>query len=121
MKIIREKMGVAQNLGLHDRILRFVAGCLLSGVPIYLMMVDSTAAWYTNYLIIISVYPFLTSIIGGDGIYSLFNIKSCGGSGRNQCGTLPYEIDAALGHNPIPENEHEHDLQHAHHHLAHRH
>ena len=115
MKQVREKIGVAQNLGLYDRISRFIAGCLLLGVPIYLMMSGSNATWYGTSAMVLSIYPFLTSIIGVDGIYTLLHVKSCGGSDRNQCGSFPYEVDAALGRHPIPDSELEHSLSHAHH------
>ena len=85
------------------------------GMPLYQMEVNVVVAWYASYSMLFSIYPLLTAIIGVDAFYSWANIRSCGGSERSQCGTFPYEVDAALGRHPIPDNDLEHDLQHSRH------
>ena len=109
-------VGVMQNLGWFDRVLRFVLGSVLLALPCYLIISGShEVTWYLMGTILLSVYPLLTSIIGVDQIYNFFNMKSCGTSSRNQCGTFPFEIDAALGNNPIPDSDIEHSLEHSRH------
>jgi len=107
---------VVQNLGWLDRVLRFAIGAVLLALPCYLMVSGiMEVKWYLVGAMLLSVYPLLTSVIGIDQIYNFFNVKSCGTSPRNQCGSFPYEIDAALGHNPIPDSKIEHSLEHSRH------
>ncbi len=97
-----------QNLGLVDRILRVVIGFgMLLGGAAYVMMGEgfsSFAAVEPSVLVLMlaSVYPTLTGILGMDPIYLLLGIRSCSDNGRNECGTLPYQIKAAMG--TAPEN-----------------
>lgn len=107
---------VIQNLGWMDRVLRFVTGAVLLALPCYLMISGAMdVKWYLVGAMLLSVYPLTTSVIGVDQIYRFLKVKSCGTSPRNQCGTFPYEIDAALGRNPIPDNHIEHSLEHSRH------
>lgn len=116
MNYSQHAIGVIQNLGWLDRVLRFVVGAVLLALPCFLMVSGVMAVnWYLVGAMLLSVYPLLTSVIGIDQIYNFFNVKSCGTSDRNQCGTFPYEIDAALGNNPIPDSEVEHSLEHSRH------
>jgi len=109
-------VGVPQNLGWLDRVLRFTVGAVLLALPCFLMVSGiMEVTWYLVGAMLLSVYPLMTSIIGIDQIYSFFNVKSCGMSARNQCGTFPYEIDAALGRNPVPDSDIEHSLEHSRH------
>lgn len=110
---IREAIGVPQNIGWLDRVIRILAGIALLGVPWYLL--DTEAAAWHYYAMIFSIYPLLTGALGWSPLYSLFGVKSCGTSERNQCGTFPYEVDAALGHHPIPDSKIEHSLSASHH------
>ena len=66
-------------------------------------------------IMMLSIYPAFTSIVGWDLLYQMTNVKSCGLSERNQCCSFPYEIDATLGHNPIPNNDSDHSLAGSHH------
>jgi len=109
-------VGVIQNLGWLDRVLRFVVGTVLLATPCYLILSGNMMAnWYLVGAMFLSVYPLMTSVIGTDQVYRFFNVKSCDTSSRNQCGTFPYEIDAALGHNPKPDSDIEHSLERSHH------
>jgi len=111
---------VEQNLGMWDRIFRFILGCIMLAVPYYYMTQTGkmVEAWY-GWSMVISVYPFLTSIIGCDVLYNFFHVKSCDLSNRNRCGSFPFEVDAFLGHNPIPEDDTEHTLAHSRHDVGH--
>ena len=118
MNNMSTKFGVMQNLGWHDRIIRVVIGSLMISIPLYLLATGQNSSPWMFYIILAAVYPVLTGVIGCDEIYNLFGVKSCGTSNRNQCGTFPYEVDAALGHNPIPDSDIEHSLEHSHHQQA---
>jgi hypothetical protein len=109
------KVKIIQNLGWLDRILRFIIGAVLMTVIVYLIYTQPSAPVWYHYTILISVYPMLTAIIGLDPFYNIFDMRTCGKSDRNQCGTFPFEIDAALGRNPIPDSDIEHSLEHSHH------
>ena len=116
MSYSQHTLGVIQNLGWLDRVLRFTVGAALLAMPCFLIVTGiMDVTWYLVGAMLLSVYPLLTSVIGIDQIYNFFHVKSCGGSDRNQCGTFPYEIDSALGNNPIPDSDVEHSLEHSHH------
>jgi hypothetical protein len=68
--------------------------------------------------ILLAVYPLMTTLVGWDVIYQFFGARSCTlTGGRNQCGTLPYEVDAALGHSPKLDEgyDYDHSLAGSHH------
>jgi len=72
-------------------------------------------AGWESLLIIISIYPFMTGMIGADPLYLLGHIRSCDSSDRNQCGTLPYQIAAAIDHIPgVCDSDTEHSLDACH-------
>ena len=115
---------VPENLGWLDRLLRFIIGtAMMAAAFTYLIIGSTTPAWLTEqaprawpyYFLLIAIYPFVTAILGRDPVYALFNVKSCDTSPRNICGSFPFEIDTALGNNPIPDSEIEHSLSTSHH------
>lgn len=114
-KRLRRKIGVVQNLGWLDRVIRVIAGTLGIAVPSALLFSDVSDAWWIYTTILLSVYPLLSGMLGWDPLYSTLGIKSCDTSDINQCGTFPYEIDAALGRDPIPHSSYERTLTRAHH------
>lgn len=91
-----------QNMGLVDRVLRFAGGALILGAIV--LYFEMEHAWFPLtvmvYATAISIYPLLTGLIGWDPFYALFKIRSCNDSGRNQCGTFPYQVKAMTGHAP---------------------
>ncbi|MEJ2650559.1 MAG: DUF2892 domain-containing protein [Gammaproteobacteria bacterium] len=110
------------NMGWLDRIFRMIVGTALLVVPMIVLGMHSirldeggsvSAWWYVA--MFVSLYPFWTSTIGWDPVYRLVNVRTCGDSERNPCGTFPYEVDAAIGDRPIPDSEIEHSLTAAHH------
>lgn len=116
MKTFTDKLGVVQNLGLLDRMLRLLLVAALLGGPVtHLAISDGIFAWWHGIAMLLSVYPGMTGYLGWDPFYQLTAYKSCGLSEKNQCGTLPYQIDAALGHHPIPDVEYDHSLSGSHH------
>lgn len=107
---------VEQNLGMWDRIFRVVLGSVMMAVPYYLLtQTGATSEMWHSLLVILSVYPFLSGILGADPFYRLVGVKSCDLSSRNRCGSFPYQVDAFLGHEPIPEDDYEHTLSNSHH------
>ena len=107
---------VHQNVGAIDRTIRVVLGFAMLGVPYFqLLQPGAMIEYWQAVSMMISIYPCLTGILGYDPIYGLFSVKSCDTSNRNQCGSFPYQVDALLGHNPIPEDDQEHSLLHSKH------
>ena len=112
MKLLIEKLGVIQNLGWLDRVIRILAGSALLIYPVFLVVTtESQQAQWPFYSMLLSIYPWLTGIAGFDPVYKLFAIRTCDTSARNPCGTFPFEVDAALGNKPIPKGEAEHSLE----------
>jgi len=118
MQRIRNKLGVVYNLGLADRAVRVIVGFALLGTGAIGMTVTPTITILEAVAVIISIYPLMTSMLGWDPFYALFETRTCSlEGGRNQCGTLPYEVDAALGRDPEPDKgfEYDHSLSGSHH------
>jgi len=110
------KTFIHQNLGLVDRIFRVLLGTVMLGIPYFLLLQHGAVVqWWQSSLMALSVYPFLTGILGTDPVYRLFHIKTCDLSNRNQCGSFPFQVDAMAGHNPIADSDLEHTLLHSHH------
>ena len=116
MERVIAKLGVAQNLSLLDRLFRFVIGIGLIAVAAVTLITGSAVTWQ-GFAILLSIYPLMTGMLGVDPVYSLFNKKTCGINDRNQCGTIPYQVDAAMGHHPVPDKgyEYDHSLGASHH------
>jgi hypothetical protein len=115
---------VPENLGWLDRLLRFIVGtAMISVSATYLFISTTTPTWLNEsapmtwpyYLMIIAIYPIVSTILGRDPIYGLLDVKSCGNSPTNPCGSFPFELDAAIGNKPIPDSELEHSLSTSHH------
>lgn len=105
------RLGVAQNLGLFDRIARLVLGWSLLGYAAFdLMFGGATASWH-GFAMIIAIYPLMTGMLGQDPLYALIHARSCDTQGRNQCGTMPFEIAAALGKHPTCSSDYDCHLQ----------
>lgn len=115
MKNAMNGIGVVQNIGWLDRVVRVVGGALMIAIPIFLMSTETSTAAWMFYVILAAIYPLLTGIIGFDAFYKMLDVKSCGSSNRNPCGSFPYEVDAALGHNPISDSDIINELGHSHH------
>lgn len=93
---------VLQNMGLIDRVARFLLG---GGILAYLVVYHemkhpSISLGWQTVLVAASIYPLVTALIGWDPFYALFHTRSCSLTGRNQCGTFPYEVKAIVGHAP---------------------
>lgn len=96
MQVARKNFGAIQNLGWLDRTLRVLIGAALISVVFVDLYRGMPLGWHA-YLALIAIYPFATAIIGWDPFYAMGHVKSCDTSKRNQCGTFPYEVEAAAG------------------------
>jgi hypothetical protein len=115
MKGIRKKLGVVENLGWLDRTIRIAVGAALILIPCYFLITGHLMSPWYAFSMLFAVYPLMTGILGCDWIYNVIGVKSCGTSERNQCGTFPFEIDAALGRKPVPHSDIDHSLLNSHH------
>ena len=117
-----KRIRVIENIGWIDRVIRIMLGTVLVAVPLTIITMKApgledgaTVSGWLYVVMLLALYPFWTTAIGWDPVYSLFKVRTCGGSEKNPCGTLPYELDAAVGHHPIPESDIVHSLDTAHH------
>ncbi|KAF0190808.1 MAG: hypothetical protein FD165_2366 [Gammaproteobacteria bacterium] len=101
MKILREKLAIQENMGVVDRAVRLIVGSVLI-VPLVITMETISTALMDGqpYALIASFYLLLTGMMGWDPLYSVFHSRTCGLSDSNRCGTLEYQVDAALGRHP---------------------
>jgi hypothetical protein len=111
MEAIRRKIGVVQNTGLADRILRAVLATLMLGIPAFDLVVNEAVVTWHGISMLLAVYPALTAILGWDPFYQLGNAKTCDTSDRNRCGTLPFEVSAAMGHDPKCQSDYDCHLE----------
>jgi hypothetical protein len=103
-------------MSLLERAVRCAIAAILIAVPsVDLVFLGGTFDWWHAAGMLLSVYPGMTGMLGWDPFYALVGIKTCDLSERNQCGTLPFQIDAALGHHPIPDKDYDHSLGGSHH------
>lgn len=109
MSRIRGNMPPAENIGLLDRMVRFFGGGALMTFGV-LSAVLTGHDVISAVAILLAVYPLMTTIMGWDPIYHLLGARTCTlEGGRQQCGTLPYEVDSALGHAPKPQEDYAYD------------
>ncbi len=108
MQTVVKKLRTIQNIGFVDRIIRGVIAVLVIGLPPLALVFGGSVSWH-GYVILLGIYPALTAILGWDPFYVLFNVRSCGSSRRNRCGTFPFEVNAALGRNTSVDKDHNFD------------
>lgn len=117
MRTMRTKLGILENMGFYDRVFRGVVGVALN-IPILIyvyQLMDQGAGMVTLfdpngpqfYMSAASFYFLLTALIGWDPLYALFKVKSCGGSGRNRCGSFEYQAKSAMGNNPATDKNYQ--------------
>lgn len=97
---------VYQNMSLLDRSLRtLISLAILIGTIISISLNDvlSTSITWHSFVIFLSIYPFLTGLLGWDPYYWMTRLKTCGLSDKNLCGTLPHQINAAIGRDLLPD------------------
>lgn len=109
MKRIRQRLGVIQNEGFYDRVLRMAAGFALLGWVAYdLTRADATFQTWHAVAALLAVYPILTGMLGWCPLYQLLGVRSCK---EERCGTLPYEFETEVLHHKLePASEVDHSL-----------
>lgn len=101
MLTLAEKSHVVQNMGLIDRGVRLLAGMALLAISYYYAVhADIKYEVFEFVAFAIALYPIFTGMFGWDPLYAIFQARTCSDSGRNQCGTLPYQLKAMMGHGP---------------------
>jgi len=88
---------VIQNMGWLDRVLHFLVGAALLLVPMIILEMEISEAWYLYVLILASAIPISIAIWGLEPLYQIFGVKSCDTSERNRCGTFFEELRSAFG------------------------
>ncbi len=97
------------NIGLIDRAIRFfTGGALLFAGVLSAVTADAIQMWQAV-LLLVSIYPLMTCMMGWDPIYQIIGLRTGGDNGRNVTGTLPYQVNAAMGHKPQPDKDYEYD------------
>lgn len=102
MSILAENVHPWQNMGVVNRLVRFLIGFSILGyfVLYYAMNHPAFTLGWQVFAVALSIYPILTAMAGYDPFYALFDVRSCNDTGRNQCGTIPYQIKCMFGHAP---------------------
>ncbi len=109
MDRLKGNMQDFHNIGLIDRAGRFfLGGALLFLGVIAAVIAGSIQVWHAV-AVLVSIYPLMTCMMGWDPVYQLLNWRTGSEDGRNVTGTLPYQLDAAVGHRPRPTQGYEYD------------
>jgi len=104
------KLAPVQNLGITDRIFRFFIGGAMLGIGAFLEVTVGVNIYDVG-LMLLSIYPLMTTLMGWDPVYEMLGAKTCSiEGGHNACGTFPYELDAALGNEPEANKSYDHSL-----------
>ncbi|MGE0371184.1 MAG: DUF2892 domain-containing protein [Gammaproteobacteria bacterium] len=124
----RKRPYIVQILGWKDRVARMILGAVMVAVPLTVITLNmplwldelggapSPVSPWHYVILLASLYPFTTAAWGWDPVYALFGLRTCDDrNSRNPCGTLPYQMDSALGRHPVPESDIEHSLDASHH------
>jgi len=97
------------NIGIFDRVGRFfVGGALLFFGAISSVNSGNVEVWEAVTMLL-AIYPLMTCVMGWDPFYHIFGYRTGEERGRNVTGTFPYQVDAALGNNPVPDKDYEYD------------
>lgn len=123
MERTKGNIPVVQNIGLVDRFIRFFGGGAILAWGALSLALEAGSPISATIAILLAVYPLMTTVMGWDPFYQLLGTRTCSlEGGRNQCGTLPYEVDAAVGHNPQPDRgfDYDHSLAGSHHDPGHK-
>ena len=99
MRDLAEHTRPIQNLGLIDRLVRVGAGAAFIGYAVHDLMSGASMHWWHAMGIFAAVYLFMTGMLGYGPFFAMAGVKTCSLDGRNQCGSLPYELSVFLGRN----------------------
>lgn len=90
---------LAPNLGVINRCVRILLGCLLLDFAIAHQQLDGSVITWTLYVGWLSLYPIITGLLGIDYIHDLIGAKTCDISDRNWSRRLSYKINATISSN----------------------
>jgi hypothetical protein len=108
MKILRKIRSIQENMGVVDRSLRMIAGsALIIPLVVTMMKISPILMEGQPYALVLSFYLLVTGMTGRDPIYLMFHGRTCGLSERNRCGSFMYQMKAALGRHPGPDQAYE--------------
>ncbi|MBL1433561.1 MAG: DUF2892 domain-containing protein [Gammaproteobacteria bacterium] len=109
MDRLKGDMPDPHNMGLIDRAIRFFVGGALIFIGVISLVVTDTVQIWQALLVLFSVYPLMTCMMGWDPVYQVLSIRTGADYGRNVTGTLPYQVDAAMSRKPQPDKDYEYD------------
>src|SRR3569832_41098 len=84
MRVVRSKLGMVENMGFYDRVIRALVG-LAMNVPIIIYLADLPRSpvspfepYGPQFFVSVGAFYFLlTALLGWDRFFSLFMFKSC--------------------------------------------
>lgn len=117
MTTLSKNVRTIENMGLFDRVVRFLVGGSILGYLVLYHGMQYPAITFGWQLVLtaVAVYAIITAMMGWAPLYSILGIRSCNSTGRNQCGSLPYQIKALMGHAPkYCDSDSEHSLESCH-------
>lgn len=109
MDRLKGHMQDLHNIGIIDRMIRFFVGGGLLFLGVISIVVSETTQVWEAIVVLLAIYPLMTCVMGWDPIYQMIGLRTGHETGRNVTGTFPFQVDAAAGHNPVPDKEYEYD------------
>ena len=105
------------NISIIDRVGRFFVGGALMFFGVISSVVSANVEVWEAVIMLLAVYPLMTCIMGWDPFYHIVGFRTGAETGRNVTGTFPYQVDAAMGNEPTPDEgyEYDHSLSGSHH------
>jgi len=117
MNRLKGHMQDIHNIGIIDRVGRFFVGGALMFIGVISSVVSANVEVWEAVVMLLAVYPLMTCIMGWDPFYHIVGFRTGEETGRNVTGTFPYQVDAAMGNDPKPDEgyEYDHSLSGSHH------
>ena len=117
MTRLKGHMQDLHNISIIDRVGRFFVGGALMFIGVISSVVSANVEVWEAVVMLLAVYPLMTCIMGWDPFYHIVGFRTGGETGRNVTGTFPYQVDAAMGNDPTPDEgyEYDHSLSGSHH------
>jgi len=109
MNRLKGQLQDLHNIGLIDRVGRFFVGGALLFIGVISSVAFQSVQVWEAVIMLLAIYPLMTCIMGWDPFYQLVGLRTGEDTGRNVTGTLPFQVDAAMGNNPIPDKDYEYD------------
>lgn len=117
MITLSENVRPIENMGLFDRLARFLIGGAALAYFVFYTELQHPIMMIASQVLVagICLYLIFTAMMGWEPLYAIFGARSCSRTGRNQCGSLPYQVKALFGHAPrYCDSDAEHSLEACH-------